>query len=72
MQDFVSTQWIRVTGLVASIALAWAAFSPFGFPWRGAAWVTLAALGALWLRMRSVRAVAAPVPVVVHVTKAVP
>jgi len=86
MQDFVLTRWIRVAGLVASMSIVWAVFIPYGFPWMGLVWVSLAISGALWLRTRaprsiaqviddaealSVRAVAAPRPVAVTGPKVV-
>jgi len=58
VQDFVSTQWIRVVGLVASMAVVWAMSIPYGFPWMGFVWVSLAVTGALWLRQRSSRSIA--------------
>ena len=57
MQDFVSTPWIRVAGLAASMSVVWASFIPYGFPWTGLVWVTLACACALWLRTRSARSI---------------
>lgn len=58
MQDYVSTRWIRVVGLLASMSLLWALFIPYGFPWMGFAWVSLACSGALWLRKQSTSSIA--------------
>jgi hypothetical protein len=58
LQDFVSTRWIRVVGLVASMSLVLTVFTPSAFPWMGLACVTLAVSGALWLRKRSPRSIA--------------
>jgi len=55
MKDFVSTRWIRVAGLVGSMALVWAMFIPYGIPWMGFLCVGLAMSGALWLRARGAR-----------------
>ena len=55
MQDLVSTRWIRVVGLVASMTILWAIFIPYGLPWMGVVLVSLAVSGALWMRMRSPR-----------------
>jgi len=56
MQDLVSTRWIRVAGVAASIPVAWAVFAFAGSPWMawmGLLWVGLAVGGALWLGMAS-------------------
>ena len=58
MQDYVSTRWIRVVGLLASMSLLWALFIPYGFPWMGFVWVSLACSGALWLRKQSTSSIA--------------
>ena len=85
MQDFVSTRWIRVAGLVASMSLLWASSIPSGLGWMTVG-LSLAFFGALWLRVRSprsiaqliddvdaepVRAVATPVRVAARVPKVV-
>ena len=57
MQDLVSSRWIRVAGLIASLSLIWAVFGLGRFPWMGPAWVTLACLGGLWLGLRSPRSI---------------
>ena len=57
MQDFVSTGWIRVAGLIASLSLIWAVFGLSRFSWMGPTWVALACLGALWLGLRSPRSI---------------
>lgn len=80
MQDYVSTRWIRVAGLVASMSIVWTVFIPYGFPWMVFLWVSLAGLGALWLVKRSPRSIAQliddvegePVPAAARVRKAVP
>lgn len=79
MQDLVSTRWIRMVGLVASMTILWAIFMPYQFPWIGGVLVSLAVGGALWLRMRSPRSVsdvigdieAEPVPVAARAPKPV-
>lgn len=56
MPDLVSTRWIRVVGVAASIPVAWAMIAFAGSPWMawmGLGWVVLAASGALWLVTRS-------------------
>jgi hypothetical protein len=58
MQDYVSTLWVRMVGLVASLSLVGALFIPSGFPWMGLGWLSLALSVALWLRMRSPRSMA--------------
>ena len=85
MKDLVS-KWTHLVSLAASMSVVWAVFSPYGFPWMGLVWASLALSVALWLRMRStrsiahvladveaepVRAVAAPRPVGVMAPKAV-
>ncbi len=57
MRDYVSTQVLRVAGMAASIWVVWTVFGPHHFPWRGLAWLSLALLGALWLRQRSARSI---------------
>lgn len=58
MQDLVSTRWMRVVGLVASLAVVWALFIPYGLPWMGLALVSMAFAAAVWQRMRSNRSIA--------------
>ena len=73
MQDFVSTRWVRVAGLIASLSLIWAVFGLGRYPWMGPTWVALASLGGLWLGLRSSRSIgqvindleSEPVPAVV-------
>jgi len=61
MQDLVSTRWIRVAGVAASLPVAWAIFSFAGFAWGLTFMVlvgmTLTASGAFWLGTRSNRSV---------------
>ncbi len=57
MENFVSTRWIGVAALVASMSVAWAIFIPYRFPWMGLVLVTVAVSGALWVRLRSPRSV---------------
>jgi hypothetical protein len=61
MQDLVSTRWIRVAGVAASLPVAWAIFSFAGLAW-GLAFMVLAGMaltasGAHWLGSRSNRSV---------------
>jgi hypothetical protein len=58
MQEFVSLRWIRLAGLAASFSVLGGLFFPRGFPWIGLGAVSLALLGALWLRARSPRSMA--------------
>jgi len=58
VHDFVSTRWIRMVGLVASLSVVGAIFIPYGYPWIGLGWMSLALSVALWLRMRSPRSMA--------------
>jgi hypothetical protein len=56
MQDFVSTRWIRVSGLAASLAIALAMFAFSGAAWM--AWMSLVSVGvamsgSLWMASRS-------------------
>ena len=58
MQDFVSTRWIHMAGLLASMSIICALFVPQGVPWM--AWMGLVAVGlsvsaVLWLRVRRTR-----------------
>jgi len=61
MQDLVSTRWIRVAGVAASLPVAWAIFSFAGLTW-GLAFLVLVGMiltasGAFWLGTRSSRSV---------------
>jgi hypothetical protein len=58
VKDFVSIRWIRLAGMAASVAVIGGLFFPNGFPWIGLGTVSLALLGALWLRARSPRSMA--------------
>ena len=58
MQDLVSTRWIRVTGLAASLAIALAMFAFSGAAWM--AWMCLVSVGvamsgSMWMASRSNR-----------------
>ncbi len=58
MQDLVSTRWIRVTGLAASLAIALAMFAFSGAAWMD--WMCLVSVGvamsgSMWMASRSNR-----------------
>ena len=53
MKDFVSSHWISVIALVASMSVVCAIFVPYGFPWTGLGWASLALSAAVLLAMRS-------------------
>lgn len=57
MKEFVSSQWTSVVVLVASMSVVCAIFVPYGFPWTGLAWASLALLAAALMAMRSTRSI---------------
>ena len=57
MKEFVSRQWTSVVVLVASMSVVCAIFVPYGFPWTGLAWASLALLAAALMAMRSTRSI---------------
>jgi len=42
MRDFVSSRWLSLAGLVASLAVVWSTFILYDFPWLTVLWVSLA------------------------------
>ena len=57
LKEFVSSQWTSVAVLVASMSVVCAIFVPYGFPWTGLAWASLALLAAALMAMRSTRSI---------------
>ena len=49
MKDFVSSYWISLVALVASMSVVCAIFVPYGFAWAGLAGVSLALAAAGFL-----------------------
>jgi hypothetical protein len=49
MNGLVSTRWVQVVALVASVMLVWIAFVPGAFPWKVVLMVSLATSVAIWL-----------------------
>jgi hypothetical protein len=58
MQDYVSTRWIRLAGLVAVVWVVWTDFIPYRLPWPVVAWAALAFSAALWVRLTWPRSLA--------------
>jgi hypothetical protein len=67
MPDLVSTRWVRVSGLAASMAVVLATLLPPGTArtaWMSLVWVGLAITGSIWLGCRSTnRSVRQMIPV---------
>ena len=57
MKDFVSSHWTSVAALVASMSVVCAIFVPYGFPWLGLAWASLALCAGCFLALRSTRSI---------------
>ncbi len=57
MKEFVSSHWIGVVTVVAFMSVTCVIFVPYGFPWTGLAWASLALLAAALVGMRSTRSI---------------
>jgi membrane protein implicated in regulation of membrane protease activity len=57
LKEFVSGHRISVAVLVALMSVVCAIFVPYGFPWTGLAWASLALLAAALMAMRSTRSI---------------
>ncbi len=57
MKEFVSSNWTGAVVLVASMSVICVIFIPYGFPWTGLAWASLAMATAGLLARGSVRTV---------------
>ncbi len=57
MKDLVSTRWMHVVALAASMLVGWVIFVPYGFPGTGLVLVSLAFAAALWAGTGSTRSI---------------
>ena len=57
MKDFVSSHWISVVALVASMSVVCAIFVLYGFPWTGLVWASLALCAGGLLALRSTHSI---------------
>jgi hypothetical protein len=58
MNDYVSTRWVRVAALVASVMILWIVYAPGAVPWTAAFAMSLAFAMAFWLGRAPTRSVA--------------
>ena len=57
MKDSVSSHWISVAALVASMSGVYAIFLPYGAAWTGLAWASMALCAGGLLALRSTRSI---------------
>ena len=57
MKDFVSSHWISVVALVASMSVVSVLCVPYGFPWTGLAWASVALCAGCLLALGSTRSI---------------